>query len=237
MGMKLLSKNEFDKAKAAEQMASVQEGAKLAKRIDNLREVASEEEASLEKFRRETIGNIHVQITTEIQKRDNLTKEVSDLEDRKKSALVPLTEEWDKVRAYSRSLDADRESLDSYNNALGARQIAVADRERGTEAGLKRAEDREAHSADLLKKSVQDREGAVQAIESARLLKRESEEAARLVKVELTHREELVASREESATLKETDISAREKKLADGLRLLRDQEEMLARDLKRLFQK
>lgn len=67
--MKLLAKNEIDKSKTAERQLEVNEGAKLARMIDELRRVRSEEESNLAKFRSESFKE--------------LRREVQGLEDRK----------------------------------------------------------------------------------------------------------------------------------------------------------
>ena len=81
--MKLLPKSDIAKAKSVDKQREIDEGMKLAKRVDSLREVAAAEEASLKKFRSETLGAINTEITANATKRDELTQEVQSLEERK----------------------------------------------------------------------------------------------------------------------------------------------------------
>lgn len=70
--MKLLAKSDIQKAKSIERQQLVNEGLKLAKRVDDLREVVAEEEQTLENFRRETLKEIHRQIRIEQAKLDKI---------------------------------------------------------------------------------------------------------------------------------------------------------------------
>lgn len=233
MGMRLLPKPEFEKAKAAEQKREIDEGLKLARRVDNLREVVAQEEASLGEFRSKTVSIIHEQIAAEIQKKDNLTKEVQDLEDRKREARKSLDEEWTEVLEMAKDVGIRKNGLDVRAGELDRRETDVSDREGGSETRSRRLDTREKLIEGFLDEADKSTKKAQRILESARVADSDSKETARLRVVELTHREELVSSREESATMKETDLLAREKALADGLILLRDREAMLERDIKR----
>lgn len=234
MGMRLLPKSEFEKAKSNENRREVEEGLKLARRVDNLREVAAQEEASLEKFRRETVEIIHVQISTESEKLEYLKKEVSSLVEQREIAIKPLDEEWSKVREAVVDVEERQKEQEARNQYLEEKEAHVISARKQAYDLLERARQRDGDSVTRLQKAVEAEELGKGIIEDARVARLESKEAVRMASVELTHREELVTSREESATIKELDISARERALADGWKLLRDQEAMLARDLKRI---
>lgn len=63
--MRLLAKSDINRKKSIERQQLIDEGLKLAKRVDDLREVVSQEEQALERFRRESIKEIHKQISIE----------------------------------------------------------------------------------------------------------------------------------------------------------------------------
>lgn len=116
--MKLLSKSDIATAKAKDKRREIDEGLKIAQRVDSLRETQAMEEAALTKFRKETLIAINQEIVSETRKKNELLKEVSDLEDRKREALKPLDEAWNAVRAkeeelteYAHQLHQDREIL------------------------------------------------------------------------------------------------------------------------------
>lgn len=70
--MKLLAKSDIQKAKSIERQQLVNEGLKLAKRVDDLRDVVAQEEAALEKFRRERLKQIHKEIAIEQAKLEEI---------------------------------------------------------------------------------------------------------------------------------------------------------------------
>jgi len=79
MPIKLLPKQEISRLQAEEKRVAIQEGVKLARRVDNLREIAAQEEASLASFRTATLTEIKKQTDDAKSKRDSLLKEVADL--------------------------------------------------------------------------------------------------------------------------------------------------------------
>ena len=62
MPIKLLTKQEINLRKANEKRLEIEEGRKLASRVDNLRELVAQEEASLASFRAKTVANIGAEI-------------------------------------------------------------------------------------------------------------------------------------------------------------------------------
>lgn len=77
--MKLLDKVQISNLKVNERRRDVDEGVKLAKKIDLLRETASAEESRLAKFRTETLRLIKEDIDKLIAERDKLKDEVNNL--------------------------------------------------------------------------------------------------------------------------------------------------------------
>lgn len=77
--MKLLSKIEINTLKSVERKKEIDEGVKLAKKVDTLREVASKEESNLRKFRIETLAIIQSEINLKIKERDSLLEEIKKL--------------------------------------------------------------------------------------------------------------------------------------------------------------
>ena len=97
MAIKLLAKRDIDAAKAKERSLEVAEGLKLANRVDGLRETQAQEEASLQRFRTETIKKINEEITESTAKRDSLLTEVKTLQADRERALIPLDKEKQEI--------------------------------------------------------------------------------------------------------------------------------------------
>lgn len=77
--MKLLSKREIDASKALERKLEVDEGRKLAEKVDMLRRLYAEEQAKFARFRDETIHAVLGEIRILIEERDSLRSKVRQL--------------------------------------------------------------------------------------------------------------------------------------------------------------
>lgn len=94
MGMRLLPRSEVDKAKATDRLREVNEGKKLATRVDSLRELASVEEKNLASFRDKTLNALKEDILSLNSVKSTLSNEVKDLQKQRDLLLVPLDAKW-----------------------------------------------------------------------------------------------------------------------------------------------
>lgn len=79
MTTKLLPKQEFAQLKSEERKREIDEGIKLAEKVDLLRETAAQEGANLAKFRIESLKVIKEEIDKLISEKDILKKEIAEL--------------------------------------------------------------------------------------------------------------------------------------------------------------
>ncbi len=231
--MKLLSKSEISKAAAVDRQREIEEGLKLAKRVDSLREVAAEEDASLEKFRTETLARISKEISEETTKRDVLVVEVVDLEERKRLSLIPITEKWDEV--------LQKESLVAEQLAeVDKQKQSVANTQSIAEATYADASQQKNRADDMYiraEKALLEAHNALQTAENDRVSASNTLFDAK-GKVDLmlkaaTEKESWVTEREKSVLAKEKDLKKRELELAKQFSLLKDREATLERNIKR----
>lgn len=78
--MKLLTKQNVSDLKAVERKREIDEGAKLASKVDKLRELSSAEQARLSKFQQDTLSQIKKEIDLEIERKEVLKRENAELE-------------------------------------------------------------------------------------------------------------------------------------------------------------
>lgn len=234
MAMKLLPKSEIDRLKAVEKKAEIDEGLKLARKIDNLREVRAAEEAALETFRRETLTNINEEISQKVTERDTLKAEVTGLEKRKKEAQEPLDNEWVKVSDTKAELDRRGEGLDARESILQSRETELNARERFITKVNLTASGREERAIELLKEAEQNKKDTKLALEEAQKTKEVAEAHRKEVEESLVKREQAVSSREEGVKLKEEAADAREVELNKRETQIADREATLERTLKRI---
>jgi prophage DNA circulation protein len=79
MPIKLLSKQEINQKQALQRHNEIEEGRKLAKRVDNLREIAVQEEASLASFRSNTLKAINDEIKKATKEHEGILNQVREL--------------------------------------------------------------------------------------------------------------------------------------------------------------
>lgn len=93
--MKLLDKPSISNLKALERKREIDEGAKLAKKIDTLRELSASEQTNLSRFRDETLKKVREEIDSAMGERDALAREVVSLKEERDNlkSLLTHTEE------------------------------------------------------------------------------------------------------------------------------------------------
>ena len=103
--MRLLKKSEVTQKKAQARKQEIDEGVKIAQKVDAVRNTLAEEEANLDKFRTESVKNIKAELAPLEEKRDGLKKEVQELERTREQLLIPLTEEWEEVETAKKQIE------------------------------------------------------------------------------------------------------------------------------------
>lgn len=138
--MKLLKKNEIDILKSRERQSEIDRGVALARRVDTLRELAANEEASLEAFRRSSVTALHAEIKELTVKRDVLAKEISDLMDERAEGMKV-------VEARIEELNQQRKDMDKLVTELNEKLDTVFYQENILNDSIKSAKENEQRSA------------------------------------------------------------------------------------------
>lgn len=219
--MRLLSKSEIAQAKATEQRRDIEEGLKIAKRVDSLREIKVQEEAALEKFRSETLSHINDEIIKKNQELDALEHEVKDLQKRRKEALEPLDKAWEDYRMADTAINQQREEQLAREHQLGDRETDIKEAEKKAKALTHTASLR---AADATRRLQQADEALKQAAQARIEAENDREKAAQ----ELDHASTLLINREQSLTLAESNATLREAKIAERERHNREEARRLA---------
>lgn len=95
--MKLLTKQTIFDIKALERKREIDEGAKLASKVDTLRALSSAEQARLSKFQEDTLSHIRKEIDSKIEIRDVITIEIEELEKKKNSLNRKITHALEEI--------------------------------------------------------------------------------------------------------------------------------------------
>lgn len=100
--MRLLDRKTITQNINAERKADIDEGIKLARKVDALRETLQKEEQNALKYKSATLDEIQKQIEEKMKNRDylkkeNLEREVAKLEEKREKLLIPLDKEYAKL--------------------------------------------------------------------------------------------------------------------------------------------
>lgn len=233
MGIRLLPKSEVDRKKAAEQKATIDEGAKLARRIDNLREVAAEEETALETFRVQSVSKINDDIKKKSEERDALDGQIAQKKQELKDAFKPLEKERARLDQERSSLDARREAQDERESMLNDREERVGRDKKAASDALARAETAESVARARLLDADNSAKTALKAEKTATMARDEAVAIREKLKVDFQRRDMIASSRERDVSIKEARLAKEQEELQKGWKLLKDRREMFEREIKR----
>ncbi len=122
--MKLLLKQETSTLKSVERKKEIDEGVKLAKQVDALRETVAKEQKNLKEFRDQSLKAITVEIESKIKERDLL---IADIETKKLDRIrlgapIDLTNEW-------KAIDISKKEIANTQMELLTRETDIINRE------------------------------------------------------------------------------------------------------------
>lgn len=234
MAIKLLPKREADKAKALDRKREVDEGAKLASRVDGLRVLVAEEEKNLRAFKEKMVPEVMAEIKTLIDRKEYLQADMEELERQRLIAKKPLDDKWLEVRKKEAELNelglSLGEKADSVNVLL-EKGIAYA---RELEIEKERIRDERERSKVALNEATLSKE-------KARLALSQSEREAEEIIKQATDLEASAEKREKQVSLREKQVNQQQKdverdKIAviSAQRVLKDRYDTLQRTIKRL---
>lgn len=211
--MRLLSKPEIDTRKSIERKQSVDEGLKIAKSIDRLREARANEESSLEKFRHEILQAIMSDIKVKTGEKAALEAEVITLRQEAEILRIPLDSEWEKVRGERVVLSSERKEAEEEAKKLREREVLLREREQALIGDRLSVEDVHRQTQEAIKKAATIKD-------SAELQERSNLEEFQKMQQERTgiHQERVDLGKQKeiqelSLLARETQIGYKERKL------------------------
>lgn len=232
--MKLLTKQEITNKKATERKVEIDEGIKLARKVDGLRQIVSEEEKSLARFRSESLSHMRAEIKPLVEEKESLSEEIEKLKQQRNLLRAPLDKEWSEVRSHQARLVAQEESLDEKISKLQMSEEHINEKVRQLVLEEERIEDARASANE----SIEDAEAfKKQAIEELADARNEAQVLAmnyELKAQELLDREGRIAARERDAHNFDRKNSAEERRLREWNIALNDKYQTLLRTQKEL---
>lgn len=230
--MKLLARSDIQRLKADEYRREREEGMKLARRVDSLRELSSVEEKSLEDFRKKTLEQIHKEITEASSKKEALIGEVRDLEKRRKKALAPLDKELEVLKEERLALDEGKEYLAQFESNLNLQKMRQDAREKTLTVLESQVKSTNMRAHALLEETEKKNQNAANLEEKALALLTRTQTYAKKTEKDLKTRSEEIAAKEQGVIMRATSLHQRERALEKEWKLLNDRKAMYERIIK-----
>lgn len=203
MAIRLLNKNEVAKAQSEDRAREINEGLKISRRVDSLRDLMAAEEQSLEKFRSESLSGITAQISTLVTQKEAISREVDDLRKEKVVGMRGVEEEKRKVLLLKEDIETREESLKQKSFEIQKLQSDVQALIIGSEDELKRARTRAQDAEALHEEAFHAKEEAARALTLAR-------ETSEKIFVSRNESEQKILVRWQEVEIKEKELSERE---------------------------
>lgn len=232
--MKLLDKYQINTLKATERKKEIDEGLKLAKKVDALRELTAKEQANIEKFREQTLKEVKNEITDLISQRGVLDTDVKRLQEERQRLLVPLTNEWLEVSNLKEQLNDKKEEIHEKEIEFIQKTDDLVNRIKALYIEEQRIEDTRNEIDKQLAEVTEFRNKKKTVLLDIQEHQKEVYTDCETKIKELTDRELDVASRERDEKNKEDLLNNKEKELNKQSIAIRDKYETLNRTIKRL---
>lgn len=231
--MKLLEKQTIVTLKGNERKKEIEEGAKLAKKVDLLRETASKEEARLAKFRTESLAKLKEDIDKLVVERDGLRGQIKTLEENRIQLLVPLDKKWNEINEKDKKLQ-------ELGEMLKQRELTLKKCENDLESNRKKLEIEKSRIDDIKKQASDELSMIDNYNKEAEQLLKDTQRTCNITLTQLEQRRTAVEQKENDVAYKYVDLQNREAQIERDREWLRkekirvrDREQTLERNITR----
>lgn len=206
MGMRLLSKREVDLKKSQDRKREIDEGVKLAKRVDDLRQLAAEEEKNLEDFRVKTVKAFREEMTEKEEQRDFLDTEI-DIKTRARNTIaLPLDKVLEQLRESNKTLQEQKIELELKESEFQKYRSMI-------EEDMHLIENEKGRIAEEKHRTTQFLVQAKNDLDYAQEVLAKANEKERLISASLSFKEKELIEREEKATQLIAEAEVQTKKI------------------------
>jgi len=232
--IKLLPKSKVAENKAKSDLRNVQEGVKIATRIDGLRELWGKTEQDFEKYKTSTLALINEEINELKGKKEKLIAELREMQSKYDSLMPDISTKRAELYKFEKKLGLWESKLDKREEDAALLEIDVAEALEKAENARIRNEDNERISANLVIQAQEKRTEAKQKLDEAKNLRDKTEIERKEVESGLILREYGIKSKEQELSNKELILINERKELEAEKIILKDRQETLQRTLQRM---
>lgn len=234
MGVKLLSKNEISAQKAKAQGRDIQEGVKIATRVDGLRELWSKTEQDFELYKTSTLAAIQEEIINLSNKKETLIGEVRQMQSKYDSLMPDIATKRTELAQFEKSLTSWDKKLEKREEASLLAELDVSEAVKIAEDARERAENDERISANLLKQANEKKELAQKALISARNIESTAEKEKKEIEQSLLLREMSIKAQEQELLTNQMNLASDRKLLSIEKIKVADMRATVQRSIERL---
>lgn len=232
-GPKLLDKRIVNIEVAAQKKQQIDEGLRIASKVDAVRETLGAEEVNLEKFRTQTITKIQKEIDIKIKERDSIFLEVIKKEEQVNEHEKGLSKKENELKEKEQQLFTFEEKNKQRESRISKKEQECSEDRREAFLELRRARDRN-KQAEKAHADAYDAQKSWEFVKSkAQALLADTQRLRKETEKEVYEKRKLNALKENSLILLEKDLKKREKELEKEKINLKDRENMFQRNLKR----
>jgi len=222
----LLNRQDVDKKKAEERRQMLEEGMKLAERIDSLREMAANEESIFEKMQSDRLKNLEEKIAESVRQIEAIEIEIDERREKLVAYKKPLEQQWfTYIKEEKADIDSRKASLLKEQSNL---QNAIA-------LNIQRERDNETHAKELELRRLEYQRLIAEAKEAKKQIDAEARKTrsqAQQILSESEARDEDSKRKEREMDERKNHLDLREKKLEEESIAIREREyRVLAKEL------
>lgn len=215
---RLLTKREIDIKRAQERHKELEEGEKLARSVDALRELRVSEEKTFQDWRSSILASLQKEIGDTSDVLSGLKKEVRKFEERRKKAKESLASEWGSLREAEAQIQEAISQLTESKNSL--------------ELAIKENLDREHQIAVESERIENDRKRTAEALVSAQTALKLAREDSATVRNKAQTKMVEAEIRLEEAMEKEINVKTREEEMYNrAIKIEKYEEDLMSREL------
>ena len=199
----MLPKSELVNLKAKEKSREIQEGVKIATRIDGLRELWAKTEQDFETYKTATLGAIQKEIDELIGKKDGLSDDLRKMQSKYDSLMPDLSIKRTELAQFEKKLFSWEKKLDKREETAGLMEIDVKEALDSAEEARVHAEDNERIARNILATANNKKQEAESTLSTARKVQEKAYQDKKEFETAFELRENSIKSKEQELSKKE----------------------------------
>ena len=234
MGVKLLQKSEIASLKAKAQGREVQEGVKIATRVDGLRELWSKTESDFELYKTSTLAAIQDEVVKANEEKQKIDGELRTLKAEYEQLLPEIPMKRAELAAFEKRLTAWEKKLVKKEDGVALGEIDIAEARQRADFAKVRNEDNERISRNLLIQANKKKQEADETLLTARKIQETAQKEKKDIEQSLTLREMAIKSQEQELLTQQMNLRSDRKLLSIEKIRVEDMRQTLERSLQRI---